>query len=721
MTALTFPRLRLSLALACGLAACLAGVAGTAAVQAGWTGAALRLWGPVLLGLLCGFALGATRWRAGWAAGYSLLVSVAVSLHNVFDLVAWSVDALSLLRVRLWTLGEVLSLWAASVARGETVSDPRLFDLILCLVLWQVLAAIGWAVIRRRTLWPACGLLIALLALNQSLNGRDDGALVTALVTTLALIAVVEWDARRIGWDRAGIDSPDDLWDRVIPVGGGVVLAAAVAAVSLPWLGTPRGWRQIAAWFERPAAQAATQLFAGVKPPQRDIEAALVARTPDLTRIGAPLPNGDAVVMWVNTSDPPPPPPEADRSTVAPVRYWRSAVYTTYSGQGWALAETAPGPANAPVGARVAFVRQDFEILAEHGTTLFAVNRPMSTTVVDGLRALGNDDTVLSGAVSIYRVESLPPDLSQLTTSVSLWPSSLDDYRVLPALLPERVRRLAAEITAGATTDLAKALAVQNYLRTTYDYDLTVPLAPIDRDVVDVFLFESGRGFCSHFASAMVVLLRAVDVPARVATGYAMGVYDSGHAAYRVTAADSHAWVEVALAGVGWVEFEPTPSQPGRNYVAPGAASAVPVDAAPASRESPVLGINLLGVVALVVAILGWVWWQARREARPVQRRIGDLYWEMASWLSAAGVAVDASQTPAEHATAVGFALARWPTVVLASEHVTELYATTVYSPHRPSLDDLWRAQSLWRQARPDCFAAILRRRYASLASRGRG
>ncbi len=718
MTALTLPRVRLSFALACGLAVCLAGLAGTAAVQAGWTGAAPRLWAPVLFGLACGFALGATRWRAGWAVGYSLLVGVAVALQNVFDLLTWSVDVLGVLRVRLWTLGEVVSVWGVAAARGEAVTDPRLFDLILGLVLWQVLAAIGWAVVRRQSLWLACGALTALLALNQSLTGREDGALAAALVTALALIAVAEWDARRIGWDRTGIDSPDDLWDRVIPVGGAVVLAAAIAAVSLPWLGTPRGWRQIATWFERPAAQAATQLFAGVKPPQSDIEAALVARTPDLARIGAPLPDGDAVVMWVDTSDPPPPPPEADRSRAGPVRYWRSAVYTTYTGQGWALAETEPGPTTVAIDAQ-GVVRQDFEILAEHGTTLFAVNRPVSATVVGGLRALAVDDTLLSGTASTYRVDSAPPNLSQLTATVSLWSSSPDAYRLLPATVPERVRRLAAEITAGAATDLDKALAVQNYLRATYDYDRAVPLTPTNRDVVDVFLFESGRGFCSHFASAMVVLLRAVDVPARVATGYAMGIYDTGRTAYRVTAADSHAWVEVALAGVGWVEFEPTPSQPGRNYVAPGAAPAQPADAAPASPTSPGLGINLLGVLALIAATLAWVWLQARREARPVQRRVGDLYWEMARWLSAAGVSVDSSQTPAELAAAAGAALARWPTVVLASAQVSDLYATTVYSPHPPSLDDLWRAQSVWRQARRDCLAAIFRRRTAPRTSRG--
>src|SRR5690606_25400450 len=99
---------------------------------------------------------------------------------------------------------------------------------------------------------------------------------------------------------------------------------------------------------------------------------------------------------------------------------------------------------------------------------------------------------------------------------------------------------------------------VQDYLRQNFPYDLSVKPAPANKDVVDYFLFDSQRGFCSHYASAMVVLLRSQGVPARIVTGYAMGEYDFARGAYRVPVSASHAWVEVYFSGYGWVEFEPT-------------------------------------------------------------------------------------------------------------------------------------------------------------------
>lgn len=719
MTTLTWLTVRSRLLLACGLALGVASLSAQALVAAGWTAAAPRLWIAVLGGLTCGLALGATRWRAPAAVVYSLLLGAALSLQTTFDLLTISESALALLRVRLWTVAEVGQVWWVQGLSGETIADPRLFDLVASLLVWQLFAALGWAVVRRRSLWPIGAMLAALLVLNHTLAGLDDGLLATVIVTLLALIAASGWDAQREAWDRAGVDSPIDLWDQWLP---GLLLAlatAAVAALALPWVGTPRGLRTLAAWFERPVSDAATQLFAGVKPPQNDAEAALVARTPDLSRIGSPLPNGDAVVMWVRTNDPAPPPPEANPQQSGPVRYWRNAVYGAYTGQGWAAA-TPEGDLTDDSASAKRPVIQEFEILAGHGAELFAVNRPITAGVGVRLLALGPADTLLVGDASRYQVESTPPDLKRLMVATSLWSIADDQYKRLPEALPERVKRLADEITASATTDLDKALAVQTYLRATYRYDLGAPLAPAGRDVVDVFLFESSRGFCSHFASAMVVLLRAVDVPARVASGYAMGLYDDARGAWRVRTGDAHAWVEVQLAGVGWVEFEPTPAQPARQYAASGdVTGSFTVDAAQVPADSrPVLGVNLLTVSgAGLLLLLAWAW-QARRAARPASRRVVDLYWEMASWLAAAGVATAPGQTPDEHARSARAQLSRWPIVIEANAQVTALYAATLFSPRAPSLEEYLRAQRLWQQARFACVDAILRRRYRALVSR---
>ena len=717
------PAITIRRALVFSLALLTAWLAGRAVTSASWTPEGERLWVFATLGMLCGLSLGATRWPWVIALGYSAIVNVAMGLETAFDLYPWqaglSSDALDLLRVRLWTLGEVLRTWWSSAATGERVTDTRLFDLVVALILWQLLAALGWAVVRRRGLWPVALALAGALALNHALAGLDDLSLVAIISTLLALIAAAHWERQRHGWEAAQVDAPEDLWDHALAPAALAIVVATSVALALPWVGTPKGWRAVAAWFERPVAQAATQLFAAVRSPENPDAAALYARTPDLVRIGSPLPNGVGVIMWVRTSDPPPPPAELARTASMPIRYWRNAVYSDYTGQGWVRVQAATSPPAIDTGAGGRLLHQTFEIVALHGTDLYAVNRPISTTVSNGLVPLGRLDVLMAGADSAYEVDSTLPSLDQLQADVPGRESpEAAAYLAVPDSLPQRVRNLAAAIAVGAGTDLEKALAVQRYLRETYPYDINAPLAPAGRDVVDDFLFDTGRGFCSHFASAMVVLLRASSVPARVATGYAMGAYDENRGAWRVTESDAHAWVEVWLTGVGWVEFEPTPSQPIRSYSLPGVVAPTSESPEPGPGRDPRLGVNLLGLVAVLALLALTMVWQARREARPLALRVTDLYWEMSAWLELAGVPVAPGQTPAEHAEATRTRLSHWPSLTTASAEIAGVYAATLFSPRVSSSDDLARARQLWRQARWACVRAIFSRAWQAMSRR---
>jgi hypothetical protein len=127
--------------------------------------------------------------------------------------------------------------------------------------------------------------------------------------------------------------------------------------------------------------------------------------------------------------------------------------------------------------------------------------------------------------------------------------------------VPERVLRLAGDITWGKTTSYDKAKAIEGYLRL-YPYDLNVPAPPTDRDVADYFLFDLRKGYCDYYATAMVVLARASGLPARFVSGYAPGDYDEANARYIVRELHAHSWPEVYFPGIGWIEFEPTASQP---------------------------------------------------------------------------------------------------------------------------------------------------------------
>ena len=135
------------------------------------------------------------------------------------------------------------------------------------------------------------------------------------------------------------------------------------------------------------------------------------------------------------------------------------------------------------------------------------------------------------------------------------------NHNLLLPSVDRRILALARQITAPYTDDYRRARAVENYLRTQYKYSL----APLEREPADPlahFLFERREGHCEYYASAMAVMLRAVWVPARVATGFLGGTRNPISGWHVVRASDAHAWVEAWIPGRGWIAFDPTPPAP---------------------------------------------------------------------------------------------------------------------------------------------------------------
>jgi hypothetical protein len=97
---------------------------------------------------------------------------------------------------------------------------------------------------------------------------------------------------------------------------------------------------------------------------------------------------------------------------------------------------------------------------------------------------------------------------------------------------------------------------ITDYLRANITYTTSLPIPPDGQDPVLWVLFDYKKGFCNYYASAEVLMLRSVGIPARMAVGFAQGQYINGE--YIVRQRDAHAWPEVYFPGVGWVEFEPT-------------------------------------------------------------------------------------------------------------------------------------------------------------------
>jgi hypothetical protein len=269
--------------------------------------------------------------------------------------------------------------------------------------------------------------------------------------------------------------------------------------------------------------------------------------------------------------------------------YWRTSIYATYDGRQWDL----------PSGSVVSLAPGERAEGGIPGVDAPGIDAPSRRTVTQTVTNYLPGRQLLIGAsqpaafdrearalvrtsqgssLELYRASSgLPlsagdqyrvasriseadaPTLHQAGTDYPDW--VLQTYLQLPGSLPDRVRNLAEEITAHGDTPYDKAMLLQAYLRDTITYDLTPPGLPGGRDYVDFLLFESQRGYCNGYASAMAVMARSVGIPARLASGYAEGQYDVERGLFRVRENNAHTWPEIYFPGHGWVEFEPTVSE----------------------------------------------------------------------------------------------------------------------------------------------------------------
>ncbi len=167
-------------------------------------------------------------------------------------------------------------------------------------------------------------------------------------------------------------------------------------------------------------------------------------------------------------------------------------------------------------------------------------------------------------------VSDVPPEeLQEASSRYPAW--VLASYLDLPDM-PDRVSQLAWEVAGQEPTSYGRVKAIESFLRQ-YPLDYTIGDTPPGRDTVDYFLFEARRGYFDYHASAMVVMLRNVGIPSRLAVGFIIDRQDldQDSSAYTVRSHDAYAWVEAYFPGYGWVEFNPSPDRPAE--LRPGAKS----------------------------------------------------------------------------------------------------------------------------------------------------
>ena len=253
-------------------------------------------------------------------------------------------------------------------------------------------------------------------------------------------------------------------------------------------------------------------------------------------------------------------------------RYWRGPVLGAFDGRAW-----TPLPLQRSPNSRAISV--DPASAVDYAVTLEPNNRPWlfaldvlttrpATPLVARIRSdlqIVADNLVRER--SVYEARSY----TRYRAGLDETRERLQDTLELPPGFNPRTHALAARMQADELREDPRSEDAADEARHTrrlvgrvltmiraqgFSYTLEPP--PLGRNSVDEFLFDTRRGYCEHYASAFVVLMRALDVPARVVTGYQGGEINQVDGFLEVRQRDAHAWAEVWIPNDGWVRVDPT-------------------------------------------------------------------------------------------------------------------------------------------------------------------
>jgi hypothetical protein len=144
-------------------------------------------------------------------------------------------------------------------------------------------------------------------------------------------------------------------------------------------------------------------------------------------------------------------------------------------------------------------------------------------------------------------------------TAVVDYPAVIRErYLQLPPA-SERIAALARGVTDSVSGTYEKTAAVLNHLLSNYRYSLEAETTASNHPI-DEFLFSRKTGYCEHYATAMVLMLRSIGIPSRLVTGFLATEWNEFGSYYTVRQRDAHAWVEVYYPQSGWITIDPTPS-----------------------------------------------------------------------------------------------------------------------------------------------------------------
>lgn len=723
------------------------GLAGLAALAAGWgftrafSGTDVR--SVVVVAALVPVALAAAARLVGWTRWLAAAHVVAfVVLAGVVVFPSGGPLPISDL------LDGLVNGWSRAISSAVPMPERPELLVVPYTVVWLTATAAAELTLRTRApMAPALAVVAGIVATEVVTGGVafDDAAAVGVVVALLALLVLSRTEAsRRFGRTllrRRPVDGPTELPVAsrrrqvllAVPVVAVLAVAVPLAASALP--GTPD------TAFDPRDDQPPPVLEQPLVSPLAFVAAQVQERPPRL-------------LFHVDAAE---------------AASWRLVVLDRYDGVTWGSSEPyelagddLPDP---PTTGDAHALDQTVTVVDLPGPWLPAADHPVAAdlgevAVQPSTGALA-DSTGSPVLPARYGVTSLVPDYDPealAAASVSA-DAVLADARALPDGFPAAVAELADETVAGLATDYGRLRALQTTLRDGGGFVVGEDAPPgHSYGQVNEFLGrgdpdgdEPAAGSAEQFATLYALMARYLGYPARLAVGYRTGAPTEG--GFDVTTADAHVWPEVALEGLGWVPFDPTPAQARQAAADAGLEEAraaaddrdppppdqdpddAPGDEAVAAGDDDggrswlavVAGTLAVVAVAAAAALVAVVAVKAarsrrRRRAGSARARVLGAWDEVVDRLRDAGLAVGPQMAPAEVATATGAAgwTAAAPAVAdlgrlanrarYSRRAVPEGLARQAWSDRDTAVGSLARGAGPWRRVRRRLSLRAIRR-----------
>ncbi len=733
-------------------------------------------------GVIAGLVIGQSR----FSPRFSLLLATIYGAFAVPFMVGNTLGPGILWSERLVSIAGRLQVIIKQLAAHSVVTDSLLFQVLMAILFWTLSVYAGYTLTRHGDAWRAilpAGLAVFVIHSFDPLIPRRTWYLAIYLFFSLVLVARMAYLKQHNRWQESRTALPphlglDFIRFTLLVAGVIVIFSWTMPALAQSLPPAERVFQPLRLrWYE--FRDQFNNAFASLRSTVGVVSdyygnSLILGRGNQLT---------DTPMFVVKPLDAPP----------TDIRfYWRAKTYDTYIDGNWRSTTTTTRSFNPQTDGFTDTTDQSrwigsFEFIPQTNiATIFTpdsplwVSRPSKVEFAQG--SDGNVDVVsfradpVLNAGEVYRVSATLSNASvtQLDVAGTDYPQWVKDrYLQLPDTITARTRRLAEQITNGLDNPYDKAVAVTNYLRNNIHYSQTIPDPPPNQEIIDWFLFDLRQGFCNYYATAEVVLLRAVGVPARWSVGYAEGqAMQDG--SFIVRQRDAHAWPEVYFPGYGWVEFEPTASQPilfrregsaaditGSNSPSAadqasllqqqedrlnrlreidlGTGSGAAARPATAGQIALVFGSAALGIAILVFLAIRLrvrvnlapvpIWMEKsmlRMGFRPPKRleewsrqaslpAVPRAYLEISRALSRLGQAASPSATPNERAAAL---VEELPVVTQPTSQLVQQYQMNIFSTHQLENSEQEAALEAGRQIRNQSFKAMIQRFFQRLLSR---